>query len=63
MHVMHLKKFLKAYWLHNWNKKLFEKKRFLAIFVKQLFFFGAKKNFDGKFFVEITKKKWKMTTR
>ena len=20
-HVMHLKKFLKAYWLHNWNKK------------------------------------------
>jgi hypothetical protein len=28
----------------------------LAIFVKKLFFFGAKKNFDGAFFVEITKK-------
>ena len=56
-------KFLKAYWLHNWNKndKIFEKKRFLAIFVKKSFFFGGKKNFDGNFFVEIIKKKWKIT--
>ena len=34
---------------------------FLTIFVKKSFFFGAKKNFDGNFLVEITKKKRKMT--
>ena len=34
---------------------------FLAIFVKKLFFFRAKKNFDGNFLVEITKKNKKMT--
>ena len=33
---------------------------FLTIFVKKLFFFGVKKNFDGNFLVEITKKKRKM---
>ena len=30
---------------------------FLTIFVKKSFFFEAKKNFDGNFFLEITKKK------
>ena len=33
---------------------------FLTIFVKKLFFFRAKKNFDGNFFVEITKKSKKI---
>ena len=59
---MHLKKFLKAYWLHNWNKNanICEKTIFLTIFVKKSSFLGAKKKFDAIFFVEVTKKnkKW-----
>jgi hypothetical protein len=33
---------------------------FLTIFVKKSFFFRSKKNFDGVFFIEVTKKneKW-----
>ena len=30
---------------------------FLTIFIKKWFFFRAKKNFDGIFLVEVTKKK------
>ena len=33
---------------------------FLTIFVKKSFFFGAKKKFDGNFFIEITKKSKKL---
>ena len=42
------------------NANICEKTMFLTIFVKKLFFFGAKKNFDAIFFVEVTKKneKW-----
>ena len=29
---------------------------FLTIFIKKSFFFGAKKKFDGIFFLEVTKK-------
>ena len=38
------------------NANICEKNMFLAIFVKKSFFFRAKKNFDGNFLVEITKK-------
>ena len=38
------------------NANICEKNMFLTIFVKKSFFFGAKKNFDGNFFIEITKK-------
>ena len=38
------------------HANIYKKKLLLTIFVKKSFFFRLKKNFDGVFFVEVTKK-------
>ena len=62
-HVMHLKKFLKVYWLNNWNKKcqyLWENNVFDHFRQKIVLFYGEKK-FWCHFFCRSYQKNEKMT--
>ena len=55
LYIVHLKTFLRAYWLHMWNKKCSYscEKNIFDHFCQKNFVFG------NTFFVQTTKKKWK----